>query len=184
VTASRFWIGVECMPVSVLQDAASHPRPILCGDLADAVALRSALNNSLEQAEWHNLTLASPIGQGYLLDLLRQRGPIEHIVLALPAISRARDEADDGASRPLDHLPSETRYTIEGLIAVLRGAETTLDASIGAGLTLVRADTTEASSPMARALGAFADEWIASEVARWATLGLFLSQLTVASADQ
>ena len=182
--ASRFWIGVECMPVSVLQDAASHPRPILCGDLADAAAVRSALNRSLEQAEWHHLTLASPIGQGYLLDLLRQRGPIEHIVLALPAISCARDEADNDTSRPLDHLPSGTRHAIEGLIAVLRGAETTLHASIGAGLTLLRADNAEASSPMARALGAFADEWIASEVARWATLGLSLSQLTVVSADQ
>ena len=184
MTPSRFWIGVECMPVSVLQDAASHPRPILCGDLDDAPAVRSALYNRLEQAEWHNLTLASPIGQGYLLDLLRQRGPIDHIVLALPAISCARDEAYDDTSRPLDHLPSGARHAIEGLIAVLRGAETTLDGSIAAGLTLLRADTARASSPMAHALGAFADEWIASEVARWASLGLSLSQLTVASADQ
>ena len=176
--ASRFWIGVECMPVSVLQDAALHPRPILCGDLADAVALRSALNNSLEQAEWHNLTLASPIGQGYLLDLLRQRGPIEHIVLALPAISCARIETGDDASRPLDDVLSETRHALEGLIAVLRGAEATLDASAAAGLTLLRADTAEASSPMALALGAFADEWIASEAGRWATLGLSLSQMS------
>ena len=67
---------------------------------------------------------------------------------------------------------------------MLRGAETTLDASIGAGLTLLRADIAEASSPMARALGAFADEWIAGEVGRWATLGLWLSQLTVESAGQ
>ena len=184
MTPSRFWIGVECMPASILLDAASHPRPILCGDLADAAAVRSALYNRLEQAEWHNLTLASPIGQGYLLDLLRQRGPIDHIVLALPAISCARDEAYDDTSRPLDHLPSGTRHAIEGLIAALRGAETILDGSIAAGLTLLRADTARASSPMAHALGAFADEWIASEVARWASLGLSLSQLTVASADQ
>ena len=184
MTASRFWIGVECMPVSLLQDAALHTRPILYGDLADAAVVRSALNNRLEQAEWHNLTLASPIGQGYLLDLLRQRGPIDHIVLALPAISCARDEACEDTSRPLDHLRSGTRHAIEGLIAVLRGAETTLDVSIGAGLTLLRADTALASSPMAHALGAFADELIANEVARWATLGLSLSQLSVASADQ
>ena len=89
MTASHFWIGVECMPASVVQDATSHPRPILCGNLADAADMRSALAESLEQAEWHDLALASPIGQGYLLDLLRQRGPIEHIVLALPAISCA-----------------------------------------------------------------------------------------------
>ena len=178
MTASHFWIGVECMPASVVQDAASHPRPILCGNLADAADMRSALSKSLEQAEWHDLTLASPIGQGYLLDLLRQRGPIEHIVLALPTISCARIETGDDALRPQDDVLSETRHTVEGLTAVLRGAEATLDASIDAGLTLLRADTAEASSPMARALGAFADEWISSEAARWATLGLSLSQLS------
>ena len=178
MTASRIWIGVELMPASVLQDAASHPRPILCGDLAGAADMRSALGNRLEQAEWHDLVLASPIGQGYLLDLLRQRGPIEHIALALPAISCAPIETDDDRSRPLDDVLSGTRYAIEGLIAVMRGAEATLDASIGAGLTLLRADTTEASSAVARALGAFADEWITSEAGRWATLGLSLSQMS------
>ena len=178
MTASQFWVGVECMPASVLQDAASHPRPILCGNLAEAADMRSALGNSLEQAEWHDLALASPIGQGYLLDVLRQRGPIEHIVLALPAISYARIETGDDALRPQDDVLSETRQAIEGLITVLRGAEATLDASVGAGLTLLRADTAEASSPMARALGAFANEWIASEAARWETLGLSLSQMS------
>ena len=178
MTASHFWIGVECMPVSVVRDAASHPRPILCGDLADAADMRSALANSVEQAEWHDLLLVSPIGQGYLLDLLRQRGPIEHIVLALPAISCAGIETGDDGSRSLDDVLSETRHALEGLVAVLRGAEATLDASVAAGLTLLRADTAEASSPMARALGAFADEWIASEVGRWATLGLSLSQMS------
>ena len=172
------------MPASVVQDAASHPRPILCGNLADAADMRSALAESLEQAEWHDLALASPIGQGYLLDLLRQRGPIEHIVLALPAISCARIETGDDASRPLDDALSGTRHALEGLIAVLRGAEATLDASAAAGLTLLRADTAEASTPMAHALGAFADEWITSELARWAAIGLSLSQLTVESAHQ
>ena len=178
MTASHFWIGVECMPASVVRDAASHPRPILCGNLADAADRRSTLANSLEQAEWHDLLLASPIGQGYLLDLLRQRAPIEHVVLALPAISCARLDAGDDTSRPLNDVLSESRHAIEGLIAVLRGAEATLDASIGAGLTLLRADTAEGSSPVARALGAFADEWIANEAARWASLGLSLSQMS------
>ena len=178
MTASHFWIGVECMPASVVQDAASHPRPILCGNLDDAADMRSALADSLEQAEWHDLLLASPIGRGCLLDLLRQRGPIEHIVLALPAISCASLKSAYGTSRPLDDVLSETGHAIEGLITVLRGAEATLDASAGAGLTLLRADLAAASSPVARALGAFADEWIASEAGRWATLGLSLSQMS------
>ena len=178
MTASRFWIGVECMPASVLLKAASHSRPIFCGDLADVAAMTADLNDRLEQAEWHDVALASPIGQGYLLDLLRQRCPIEHIVLALPAISCVRIEPSEDALCSLEDVLSETRQVIEGLIAVLRGAEATLDASIGAGLTLLRADTAEASSPMARALRAFVDEWIASEAGRWATLGLSLSQMS------
>ena len=113
MTASHFWIGVECMPASVVQDAASHPRPILCGNLAEAADMRSALAKSLEQAEWHDLALASPIGQGYLLDLLRQRGPIEHIVLALPAISCARIETGDDALRPLDNTLSKTQHPLK-----------------------------------------------------------------------
>ena len=98
-------------------------------------------------------------------------------MLALPVISCASLDAGDDTSRPLDDVLSEARHAIEGLIAVLRGAEATLDASAGAGLTLLKADLVEASSPVARALGAFADEWIASEAERWATLGLSLSQM-------
>ena len=184
MTASRFWIGVEFMPASVVRAAASHPRPILCGQIAEAVATRSALSNSLDQAEWHDLALTSPIGQGYLLDLLRQRGPIEHIFLALPAISCASAEPAGDAPRPLDKVLLETRHTVEGFIAVLRGAEAALDGSIGAGLTLLRVDSAEHSSPMVHALAAFADEWIARETERWAAQGLSLAQLTVESVDQ
>ena len=184
MTASRFWVGVEFMPASVMQIAASHPRPIFCGQLADVAATRSALSSRLDQAEWHDLALASAIGQGYLLDLLRQRGPIEHILLALPAISCATAEPAGDALRPLDEVLSEARHAIEGFIAVLRGAEAALDGSSGAGLTLLRVDPAEHSSPMARALGVFTDEWIAMETERWATKGLSLAQLTVESVDQ
>ena len=184
MTASRFWVGVEFMPASVMQDAASHPRPIFCGQLADSAATRSALSSRLDQAEWHDLALASAIGQGYLLDLLRQRGPIEHILLALPAISCATAEPAGDALRPLDEVLSEARHAIEGFIAVLRGAEAALDGAIGAGLTLLRVDSAEHSSPMVHALAAFADEWIARETERWAAQGLSLAQLTVESVDQ
>jgi hypothetical protein len=172
------------MPASVMQAAASHPRPILCGQLAEAAAMRSALSNRLDQAEWHEVAFTSPIGQGYMLDLLRQRGPIEHIVLALPAISCATAQPAGDAPRPLDEVLLETRHAIEGFIAVLRGAEAALDGTIGAGLTLLRVDPAEHSSPMVHALAAFTDEWIARETERWATQGLSLAQLTVESVDQ
>ena len=184
MTASRFWVGVEFMPASVVQAAASHPRPIFCGQLDDAAATRSALGNRLDQAEWHDMALASPIGQGHLLDLLRQRGPIEHIFLALPAISCPSAEPAGDAPRPLDEVLSETRHAVEGFIAVLRGAEAALDGAIGAGLTLLRVDPAEHSSPMVHALAAFTDEWIARETERWATQRLSLAQLMVESVDQ
>ena len=184
MTASRFWVGVEFMPDSVVQAAASHPRPIFCGQIAEAAAIRSALSNRLDQAEWHDLVLTSPIGQGYLLDLLRQRGPIEHIFLALPAISCASAEPVGDAPRPLDEVLLETRHAIEGFIAVLRGAEAALDGAIGAGLTLLRVDPAEHSSPMVHALAAFTDKWIARETERWATQRLSLAQLMVESVDQ
>ena len=183
MAASRFWIGVESMPPQVLQMAAAHPRPILCGQIADSRALR-ALAEATVQAEWHDLALDSPIGQGYMLDLLRQRQPIEHIVLALPSITHLNTESRDETYQSLDSLFSETRHATEGLIAVMRGAEVTLDASAGAGMTLLRVNSIYAPSPLARALGAFLNEWIAAEARRWATLGLSLEQLTVALVDQ
>ena len=167
------------MPASVLKEAASHPRPILCGHLANAAATRSDLSDRAEHAEWHDLALGSPIGQGYLLDLLRQRGPIERIVLSSSSVAPAAD-----ALRPVNDVLLEIRHAIEGLIAVMRGAEATLDASTGAGLTVLRAATTESSSSQAAAVGAFADEWITREAESWATRGLSLKQLTVASVDQ
>ncbi len=184
MTASRFWVGIEFMPASFVQAAASHPRPILCGQIAEAAAMRSALSNRLDQAEWHDMALASPIGQGHLLDLLRQRGPIEHIFLALPAISCPSAEPAGDAPRPLDEVLSETRHAVEGFIAVLRGAEAALDGAIGAGLTLLRVDPAGCSSPTVHALAAFVDEWIARETERWAAQGLSLAQLTVESVDQ
>ena len=114
MTASRFWIGVECMPASVLLNAASHPRPIFCGDLVDLAAMTADLNNRLEQAEWHDVALASTIGKGYLLDLLRQSCSIEHIVPALPAISCARIEPSDYALCSLEDALSKTRHATRG----------------------------------------------------------------------
>ena len=184
LAASRFWIGVESMPPQVLQMAVAHPRPILCGQIADLTALRAVLGKTAAQAEWHDLSLDSPIGQGYLLDLLRQRQPIEHIVLALPSATHPITQSSDETYQPLDDLLSETRHAIEGLIAVMRGAEGTLDASAGAGMTLLRVSSIYEPSPLVRALGAFSDELIAAEAKRWATLGLSLEQLKVALIDQ
>ena len=50
MTASRFWVGVEFMPASVVQAAASHPRPIFCGQLDDAAATRLVKKGDVRKA--------------------------------------------------------------------------------------------------------------------------------------
>ena len=83
MTASGFWIGVEGMSLSVLRAAAEHERPIFCGRLSLDHTLQAELGDLNELAEWHDVALDTAIGQGYLMDLLRQRTPIGSVVLAL-----------------------------------------------------------------------------------------------------
>ncbi|MEK9585541.1 MAG: hypothetical protein VW039_05110, partial [Halieaceae bacterium] len=83
MTASGFWIGVEAMPLSVLRAATAHERPIFCGRLPLDQELRAELGDLYERAEWHDMALDTAIGQGYVMDLLRQRSPVASVVLAL-----------------------------------------------------------------------------------------------------
>ena len=64
------------MPVSVLRAAAEHERPIFCGRLPLDQELQAELGDLYERAEWHDVALDTAIGQGYLMDLLRQRPPL------------------------------------------------------------------------------------------------------------
>ena len=54
MTASRFWVGVEFMPASFVQAAASHPRPILCGQIAEVAAMTMVGNVLLNLDELIN----------------------------------------------------------------------------------------------------------------------------------
>ena len=87
MTASAWWIGVESMTAAALTAAAAHPRPIFCGRLSVERSVQAVLADAGKRVEAHEVALHTAIGQGYLLDLMRQRMPIEHITLALPAIS-------------------------------------------------------------------------------------------------
>ncbi|MAI94251.1 MAG: hypothetical protein CME45_04480 [Halieaceae bacterium] len=174
MAASGFWIGVESMTVEDLTMAAAHPRPVFCGRLSGDRSLQSVDVEADAQAEWHDIALDSVEGQGYLLDLMRQRGPIDHVVLALNLLP-SEIGLNDALTASLDSVLAETRQVIEGLIVVTRGAEAVMESGIGAGMTVLYPDKVELMTPLARGLLAFIQEFVAAEAERWAALGLSLA---------
>ena len=174
VAASGFWIGVESMTVEDLTMAAAHPRPVFCGRLSGDRSLQSVDVEADAQAEWHDIALDSVEGQGYLLDLMRQRGPIDHVVLALNLLP-SEIGLNDALTASLDSVLAETRQVVEGLIVVTRGAEAVMESGIGAGMTVLYPDKVELMTPLARGLLAFIQEFVAAEAERWAALGLSLA---------
>ena len=174
VAASGFWIGVESMTVEALTMAASHPRPVFCGRLSGDRSLQATDVETDAQAEWHDIALDSAVGQGYLLDLMRQRGPVDHVVLALDLLPSQID-LNNALTTSLDSVLAETRQVIEGLIVVTRGAEAVMASGVGAGMTVLYPDKVELMTPLAQGLRAFVQEFVAAEAERWAALGLSLA---------
>jgi len=125
--------------------------------------------------EWHDVALNTAIGQGYLLDLMRQRLPIEHIVLLLPTMWGNPEAPQPSQPLPLDSLLAQTRDVIEGLIVVVRGAEAMLEPGGGGGLTVLCTEVKGAMTPLERGLRAFVGEFVAAESERWRARGLSLA---------
>ena len=171
MTASRFWIGIEAMPLSVLRAAAEHERPIFCGRLPLDQGLRAELGDLYERAEWHDVALDTAIGQGYLMDLLRQRYPVASVVLALDV---STDEGmRDGVVAPVNEALAHARRITEGLLIVTRAAEAVMPPGSGA-LTVMLCGPRQASSPLAGGLAAFVEHFVSAEAARWSEGGRLL----------
>ena len=171
MTASRFWIGIEAMPLSVLRAAAEHERPIFCGRLPLDQGLRAELGDLYERAEWHDVAPDTAIGQGYLMDLLRQRYPVASVVLALDV---STDEGmRDGVVAPVNEALAHARRITEGLLIVTRAAEAVMPPGSGA-LTVMLCGPRQASSPLAEGLAAFVEHFVSAEAARWSEGGRLL----------
>lgn len=173
MTASGFWIGVESMPRSVLRAALQHERPIFCGRLPADNILQTQLGDMSERAEWHEVALGTPIGQGYLLDLLRQRLPVDRVVLSLAASASGYDGTHK--TSPLDRLLPQARDVVEALLVVSRGAEAVMDPGTDASMTVVLGDCGEPATPLSEGLAAFVTRFAEAESKRWAEMGLSLS---------
>ena len=158
------------MPRSMLRGAIQHERPIFCGRLPADNALQTQLGDMSERAEWHDVALGTSIGQGYLLDLLRQRLPVDRVVLSL-AVS-GRGYYNTHKAPPLDRLLAQARDVVETLLVVSRGAEAVMDPGTGASMTIMLGDCGESAMPLTEGLAAFVTRFAQAESKRWAEMGL------------
>ena len=168
MAASGFWIGVEAMPLSVLCAATEHERPIFCGRLSLNQTFQAELGDVHERAEWHDVALDTAIGRGYLIDLLRQRLPVERVVLALDV--SADKHYGDRFMASLDEYLVRTRGIVEALIVVTRGVEAMMPPGSGT-LTVMLRGPRQAYSPLTEGLAAFVEKFVSAEAALWAEGG-------------
>ena len=169
------------MPRSVLYGALQHERPIFCGRLPADSVLQTELGDLSERAEWHDVALGTSIGQGYLLDLLRQRLPVDRVVLSLAVSGNGYYEAYPAP--PLDRLLAQARDVVETLLVVSRGAEAVMDRGAGASMTIMLGDRRESAMPLTEGLAAFVTRFAQAESKRWAEMGRSL-HLELADSDE
>ena len=160
------------MPRSMLRGAIQHERPIFCGRLPADNSLQTQLGDMSERAEWHEVALGTPIGQGYLLDLLRQRLPVDRVVLSLADW----DSGYNGVhpAPPLDRLLAQARDVVEALLVVSRGAESAMDPGTDVSMNIMLGDCGESATPLTEGLTALVTRFTQAESKRWAEMGLSL----------
>ena len=161
------------MPRSVLRAALQHERPIFCGRLPADNILQTQLGDMSERAEWHEVALGTPIGQGYLLDLLRQRLPVDRVVLSLAGWESGYSGVHPALA--LDRALAQARDVVEALLVVSRGAEAVMDPGTDASMTIMLGDCGESVTPLTEGLVAFVTRFAQAESKRWAEMGLSLS---------
>lgn len=175
-----FWIGIESMCIEELRLAARHPMPIFCGQLAGSEPQRNAVSEiretgaeALNPAEWHDVSLCTTIGQGLMLDLLRQRSPVEQITLALPVSQPVHGAVSTASGQPSEAILGG--QAVDALIRLSRGALAVLDAQLGGGLTILLPPLPDDARPLELALDAFVEQFVVAESEQWASRGLQLS---------
>jgi hypothetical protein len=180
VKRRSFWIGIESMCIEELRVAARHPMPIFCGQLAGSEPQRNAVSEiretgaeALSPAEWHDVSLFTTIGQGLMLDLLRQRSPVEQITLALPVSQPVHGAVSTASGQPSEAILGG--QAVDALIRLSRGALAVLDARLGGGLTILLPPLPDDARPLELALDAFVEQFVVAESEQWASRGLQLS---------
>ena len=192
--ASCIWIGIEHLAIDVAVGAVQshrHSRQIFCGRLAAAEGLRVAVNeqSSIGQSgdlepEWHDADAATIIGTGLLSDLLRQRSPVEEVVLVLPPWDARHHPAPPEAGFqvpsevPLEVLLEVTldhaRSFVERIVMSAAAARAVMSPPESSGMTIL-SPATPARSALGAGLQAFMETWTDIEQSCWQDQGLQLA---------
>jgi hypothetical protein len=188
--ASCIWIGIEHLAIDVAVGAVQphrHSRQVFCGRLAAGDDLRAAVNEQTStgqsghsEPEWQDADAGTIIGVGLLSDLLRQRNPVEEVVLVLPPWDAIHQPAplDVGLEVPLG-VPSEVtldhaRGFIERLVMSAAGAKAVMSPPESIGMTIL-SPATPARSALGAGLQALTETWTDIEQSSWQDEGLRLA---------
>jgi len=187
--ASCIWIGVEYLATDVAVAALRQhrrSRQVFCGRLAVADDLRRAVNEQPSapradglEPEWHDADAGTIIGGGLLSDLLRQRRPVEEVVLVLPpwdaphhcgAIEALASPLAVSLEVPLE-VPLEVtldhaRGFIERVAIGAAAAKAVMSAPASRGMTILSQPTT-AGTALGAGLQALTETWVRIERPRW-----------------
>ena len=184
--ASCIWIGIEHLAIDVAVGAVRshrHTRQVFCGGLAAAEGLRAAVNEQTStgqsgdlEPEWHDADPGTIIGAGLLSDLLRQRSPVEEVVLVLPPWDARHHPAstEAGCQVPLE-VPLEVtlevtldhaRGFVESIAMCAAAAKAVMSSPESIGMTIL-SPTTPALTALGAGLQALTEAWADVERSWW-----------------
>ena len=180
--ASCIWIGIEHLAIDVAVGAVRshrHTRQVFCGGLAAAEGLRAAVNEQTStgqsgdlEPEWHDADAGTTIGAGLFSDLLRQRRPVEEVVLMLPPWDARHHPAslEAGFQVPLE-VPLEVtldhaRSFVERIAMSAAAARAVMSPSESIGMTIL-SPTTPALTALGAGLQALTETWADVERSWW-----------------
>ena len=154
-------------------------RQVFCGRLAAIESLRVAVNEQTFNGqsgdlapEWHDADAGTTIGAGLLSDLLRQRRPVEEVVLMLPPWDARHHPASlEAGFQVPSEVPSEvtldhTRSFVERIAMSAAAARAVMSPSESIGMTIL-SPTTPALTALGAGLQALTETWADVERSWW-----------------
>ena len=180
--ASCIWIGIEHLAIDVAVGAVQsrrHSRQVFCGRLAAAEGLRVAVNEQTSTGqsgdltpEWHDADAGTTIGAGLLSDLLRQRRPVEEVVLVLPPWNARQHPAPSVAALqvpsevPLEVTLDHARCFVERIAMSAAAARAVMSPPESIGMTIL-SPTAPALTALGAGLQALTETWADVERSWW-----------------
>ena len=180
--ASCIWIGIEHLAKDLAVGAVSphrRSRQVFCGRLAAIESLRVAVNEQTFNGqsgdlapEWHDADAGTTIGAGLLSDLLRQRRPVEEVVLMLPPWDARHHPTplevgfQVPSEVPLEVTLDHTRSFVERIAMSAAAARAVMSPSESIGMTIL-SPTTPALTALGAGLQALTETWADVERSWW-----------------